>query len=164
MRTFARTKKVILGSVALALVLTAGPASAKNDGDHGNGGKPPPVTKIRFHLDDHQVTVGESLTSDVSVASHAKGWEAFEGASLSVRIDGVEVGTLVTDATGQASLTVPVTEAGGGVIRVVFLGDELHKRAWRAQGFHAAAAEEPPVEEPPVEEPPVEEPPVEPVT
>ena len=164
MRNRTRTIILMAAALVLALILASAPASAKNDGEHGggNGKKPPPVTKIRFFLDDHSVAVGESLTSDVRVMTRVKNaWDPIEGASLVVRVDGADVSTLTTDADGRAALSVPATEEGGHVMRVVFLGDDLHKRAWRAQGFEVSAAEEPPVEEPPAEEPPAEEPPVE---
>ena len=57
---------------------------------------------------------------------------------LSVRVDGVDVMTVVTGADGHAALSYVAPE-GGHVMRVVFLGDATHKRARRSQGFSVNA-------------------------
>ena len=62
----------------------------------------------------------------------------FAGAPLSVRVDGTEVLTLVTGADGHATVSYVAPE-GGHVMRVVFLGDDTHKRARRSQGFSVIA-------------------------
>ena len=46
--------------------------------------------------------------------------------------------TLVTGADGRATVSY-VAPAGGHVMRVVFLGDDAHKRARRSQGFAVVA-------------------------
>ena len=97
--------------------------------------KPAPVTKIRFKLDDHNVPPGAAVTGSILVRTRSNHeWVPFAFAPLSIRVDGTEVFTLVTDAQGQAT-TSYVAPAGGHVMRVVFAGDATHKRARRAQGF-----------------------------
>ena len=101
--------------------------------------KPAPVTKITFKLDDHNVPPGAAVTSAVLVRTRSNHeWVPFAGAPLSIRLDGTEVLTLVTDAEGRATLSYVAPE-GGHVMRVVFAGDETHKRARRSQGFAVVA-------------------------
>ena len=97
--------------------------------------KPAPVTKIKFHLDDHNVPPGAAVTSSVLVRTRSgHAWVPFAGATLSVWVHGTQVLTLTTDANGLAALSyVPL--AGDHVMKVVFAGDATHKRAQRAQGF-----------------------------
>ncbi len=141
-------KSFFLCASVVAMTLIAGPVAAHHKDGHeqggGNGHKPPPVTNIRFKLDDHSVNVGDTLTGTVMVASHAQhqkpNWVPFGGATLSLTVDGVEVGTLVTDDTGHAVVAHVATSEGDHVMRVVFAGDELHKRAQRAQGFSVGPA------------------------
>lgn len=103
--------------------------------------KPAPVTKIKFKLDSHEVTVGSNVTGTVFVATRSGNqWLPFEGATLSVRVAGVEVGTVTTDATGFAAVSYTAATEGDYAMKVFFLGDDTHKRAQRAQGFSVAAA------------------------
>jgi predicted phage tail protein len=101
--------------------------------------KPAPVTKITFKLSDHNVPPGAAVTGSVLVRTRSNHeWVPFVGAPLSVRVDGTEVLTLVTDAEGRATVSYVALE-GGHVMRVVFVGDATHKRARRAQGFAVVA-------------------------
>lgn len=117
--------------VALGLTLLATPA----------GAKPPPVTKMSFKLDAHEVQAGEAVTGGVSAWTRSGNqWVPLpQGTMLSVQVDGLEVGTVATDVDGYAD--VSYAAAGGEhVMKVVFAGDVEHKRAQRAQGFEVAAA------------------------
>jgi len=115
----------------LILASFAGPAAAKQ----------PPVTKLGFKLVSHQLTVGDSVDVTVHVKSRsAKAWVGVAGATISVKVDGVEVATGVSDDAGMAVIPWVVAAEGGHVMKVVFAGDDLHKRAQRAQGFNATAA------------------------
>jgi hypothetical protein len=119
--------------VAASLAL---PAAAKSK----------PATKIKFKLDSHQVVVGDDVTGTVKVWTHTgHPWAPFPDATLSVRVDGEEVGSIVTDANGVAQVAYEATTEGDHVIRVVFLGDEVHKRARRAQGFTVSAGSAEPI-------------------
>lgn len=101
--------------------------------------KPAPVTKITFKLSDHNVPPGAAVTGSILVRTRSNHeWVPFAGAPLSVRVDGTEVLTLVTGADGRATVSY-VAPAGGHVMRVVFLGDDAHKRARRSQGFAVVA-------------------------
>lgn len=153
MSRMVRSLAVSVSCLVLASLFLVTPAVAKNDGTHGNSGKvKAPVTKIDFHLDDHNMAVGEFITADVVVSTQAKpGWAPLAGVTLSVTEDGVEVTTLTTDATGHAALSVPATVEGVHVVRVIFAGDPLHKKAQRAQGIEVTPA----VVVPPVEPPAV---------
>jgi hypothetical protein len=101
--------------------------------------KPAPVTKITFKLSDHNVPPGAAVTGSILIRTRSNHeWVPFAGASLSVRVDGTEVLTLVSGADGRATVSY-IAPAGGHVMRVVFLGDDAHKRARRAQGFAVVA-------------------------
>ena len=101
--------------------------------------KPAPVTKIKFHLDDHNVPPGSAVTSSVLVRTRSSHeWVPFAGATLSVRVDGTQVLTVITDVNGMAALSY-LAAAGDHVMKVVFAGDATHKRAQRAQGFSVVA-------------------------
>jgi hypothetical protein len=53
-------------------------------------------------------------------------------------VDGTELLTLVSGADGRATVSYVAPE-GGHVMRVVFVGDDTHKRARRSQGFSVVA-------------------------
>ena len=149
-RTHAHTArlvaKILLTSVVIAVAGSV-PAAAKPDhgkGHPGKGGRAKPVTtKIRFKLDDHDVVAGDAVTSTIKVTS-GKGRRRtpLAGAELSIRIDHEDVGTLTTGEDGTAALEV-VAEEGEHVVKVFYAGDATHKRARRAQGYEAVAAEVP---------------------
>ena len=136
--------------VAIVVVLFAGSAY----------GKSAPTTKMRFKLTDHSVAVGDTLSASLTVSTHGTthgpeahgGWMPMEGVTVSITIDKVEVGTVVTDAEGHADVVVVATEAGDHVLRAVFAGDELHKKAQRAQGFSVEEAPAPAPEPDPAPE------------
>ncbi len=101
--------------------------------------KPAPVTKITFKLDDHNVPPGSAVTSSVLVRTRSNhAWIPFANAPLSIRVDGVQVLTLITGTDGTAAISYVAAE-GGHVMKVVFAGDPSHKRAQRAQGFSVVA-------------------------
>jgi hypothetical protein len=103
--------------------------------------KPTPVTKITFKLDSHQVAAGDQVTSTALVQTRSGNrWAALPGAVLSVRVDGLEVGTTTADVDGLAVVAYTAVEAGDHVMKVVFAGDETHKRAQRAQGFEVSGS------------------------
>jgi hypothetical protein len=137
--SFRRTFTLLVGVlVATSLALPA-------------GAKSKPVTKIKFKLDSHEMVVGDDVTGTVKVCTHTgHPWDPFPGATLSVRVDGDEVGTVVTDANGEADIVYAGATEGDHVMKVVFAGDDTHKRAQRAQGFTVAASTEPTVPEAPV--------------
>lgn len=122
----ARKRIAILLGLAVGLALVATPAAAK----------PAPVTKIKFKLDAHELAAGTDVTGWVDVFTRTDHvWAPFPAATLSLRVDGVEVGTLTTDVDGHADVGYTGALEGDHVMKVFFLGDDLHKRAQRAQGF-----------------------------
>ena len=131
---------------ALGFTLLAAPAVAKSA----------PVTKMKFKLDAHEIPAGTPVTGGVHAWTHAgHAWDPFPDAVLIVKIDGIEVGTVPTDVDGYVDVWYPAEE-GEHVMKIVFAGDELHKRAQRAQGFTVTPGE--PVPEPAPEPEPVPEP------
>jgi hypothetical protein len=100
------------------------------------------VTKIKFKLDTHQVIAGEAVTGSVHVWSRdGNTWVPFEGAILSLFVDGTDLATLfTTDADGFAPVAYTAAEEGDHVMKVVFDAIEGHKKAQRAQGFSVSAA------------------------
>ena len=151
-----RTSTAIVIAISAALALSAAfifsAAAAPGGHGHGHGsahgaavhgssvhGGHTAVTKITFKLDDHSVVLGDMLTGPVLVQTHeGNHWVPLAGATLSLQIGKTEVATLVTDADGAATIGFAPTSAGDHVMRVVYAGDELHKKAQRAQGFNAA--------------------------
>ena len=123
-------------AVGLAILVTAAiPAAAKSA----------PVTKMRFKLDHHHFVAGETVEGSVAVMARSEHhWLGIPGATVSVRVDGTEVAAAVTDETGIASFSWIAVE-GDHVMKVFFAGDELHKKAQRAQGLTVDPA---PVPEP----------------
>lgn len=125
-----RWLSVALGA-ALGLTLLAPAVAAK----------PPPVTKMKFKLDAHEVAAGAEVTGGVHVWTRdGKAWVPLADAVLTVKVDGMEVDELATDGDGYAAVAHPATE-GEHVMKIVFAGDDLHKRARRAQGFSATAGD-----------------------
>ena len=115
-----------------ALLIALGGTAAAN---------PTPVTKLGFHLDQHHLVVGDMVSANVSAMTRdGNHWVPIAGATISVRVDGVEVQSLVTDATGTATISWVADTPGGHVMRTIFAGDDLHKKAQRAQGFEVVPA------------------------
>ena len=131
---------------ALGLTLLAVPAVAKSAR----------VTKMKFKLDAHEILAGTPVTGGVHAWTHeGHPWDPFPDAVLIVKIDGVEFGTVTTGVDGYVDVSY-LAEEGEHVMKIVFAGDELHKRAQRAQGFTVTPEE--PVPEPAPEPEPVPEP------
>ncbi|HEX9122219.1 MAG TPA: fibronectin type III domain-containing protein [Actinomycetota bacterium] len=124
----------VLAVGALLVLSMALPASAK----------PAPVTKIRFKLDVHHITLGQSLTGTATVWTRdGHAWVPLDAALLSIRVHGVEVGIATTDSTGVAAISYTPLEVGGAALKVSYAGDDLHKRARRAQGFEVGESATP---------------------
>jgi hypothetical protein len=84
-----------------------------------------PVTKIAFTLDATEVPAWTNVTGNVLVRSGSgPSAQPFAGAVLSVAIDGVEVGSVTTDAAGSARISEPMTVEGSHTIEVAFAGDD----------------------------------------
>jgi hypothetical protein len=99
------------------------------------------VTKMKFDL-DHDVAAGDPLGGSVSLWTRdGSTWSPLAGASVSMVVDGTEVGTLTTDASGWALISWPATVAEGShVMKIVFDGDAASSKAQRAQGFQVTEA------------------------
>jgi hypothetical protein len=125
-------RSLVLGFAATLVVFTlVAPASAKQ----------PPVTKMTFKLVSHQLLVGDAVDVTVHVlARSGHAWVGVAGATVVITVDGLEVGTGITDDTGTAVVAWVASAEGDHVMKVLFAGDELHKRAQRAQGFTVSAA------------------------
>ena len=97
---------------------------------------------LRFHLVSHEVTVGDTVSGPVHLATRSDHhWVPLAGATLSVRVDGVDTGaTVVTDDSGNATVQYTTDTTGDHVIKVVYAGDDTHRRRVRAQGFTVDAA------------------------
>lgn len=141
-----RTAVLLSGVIALALVAPAAMASNSHANGHAIGhGKPVGTpaapahagpTKITFKLRPNQIPQGGTLTSTLTFASHTGHvWTPLPDAAFVVTVDGVEVGSGITDVNGQAVLTYVGADVGGYVMKVLYAGDAMHKRAQRAQGF-----------------------------
>jgi hypothetical protein len=130
-RTWSRS---LILSLAAALLLGLAPEA---------GAKPPPVTKMKFKLENHNVALGDSVTGSVLVRTRMNtSWEPLAGASLSVLVDKVLVETLITGADGTAAVSYSPATEGDHVMKLVYEGDASHKRAKRAQGFEVGPAAE----------------------
>ena len=126
------TGKLASLGIAAVMVIGAFPPQA--------AAKSAATTKMTFKLADHRVAVGDTLTGSVHLSTHAKNrWVAFAGATVTVKIDGTEVGTVVTDDAGDAVATYVVASDGDHTMKLVYAGDDTHKKSQRAQGFSASA-------------------------
>ena len=127
-----------LGAVVLAAGLFASVAGAASAHPRLHN------SWMRFHLVSHEVTVGETVTGPVHLAGRDHNhWVPISGATLSVKVDGVDTGTtLVTDGDGNATVDYTATSDGDHVIKVVFASDGTYRRRVRAQGFSVSAASE----------------------
>src|SRR5947208_16760717 len=86
-----------LGSLLVAGALLAGPVGAAS----AHPGKV--NTGMRFHLASHDVAVGDTVSGPVHLSSRSHNhWVPMAGATLSVRVDGVDTGApLTTDDHGD---------------------------------------------------------------
>lgn len=128
MRKFA----LVVATIGLmALALAAVPAQAKQ----------PPVTKMTFKLHGlHEMAAGEAVSLSVLVQGRSEHrWAGIPGASVVIRVDGVDVATAVADDTGLATFSYIAGTEGEHVMKAFYAGDELHKRSQRAQGFTVVA-------------------------
>jgi hypothetical protein len=127
-------KMAAIGLSAVVALCIAGPAVAKKPSKPSKVKQA--VTKIDFRLDDHSVAPGEVATGTATVSSRSgKEWVALPGAVLDVTLDGVSVGTVVTDVSGVAAVVVSSADVGEHVVKVAYAGNETTKKAQRAQGF-----------------------------
>lgn len=116
--------------VVATLALFMGPAAATSE----------PVTKITFTLEPSSVPAGSDVTGLVTVTTGSgKAEKPFGGATLSVWVDGVQVGSAVTNPAGVASVSQTATVPGMHSMRVMFAGDALHKKAHRDETFVVTA-------------------------
>jgi hypothetical protein len=107
----------------------------------GASAKSAPVTKMMFKLGQHSFVVGDTVSASVSVMSRLDHhWVGIPGATIVVTVDGTEVGTFAADDTGVAVLSWVADTEGEHVMKVLYAGDELHKRTQRAQGFSVTVA------------------------
>jgi hypothetical protein len=135
-------KSIALVAAVAALTLLAGSALAAKPPWAGGGSKPA-VTKMKFKLADHSVAAGEDVTGSVLLTTgRGKAREPMDGAELTMLVDHVEVGTLITGPDGRADVLFAGAAAGGHVMKLVFAGDANHKRAKRAQGFEVGGIPE----------------------
>nr|MDP9342545.1 Ig-like domain-containing protein [Actinomycetota bacterium] len=96
----------------------------------------PATSKMKFKLDSHTVVVGDQVTGTVHLWTRSNHhWVPLADSDLSVRLDGTEVATATTDSDGKASISLTSDTAGDHVIKVVYAGDDTHRKAQRAQGF-----------------------------
>jgi hypothetical protein len=134
-------------AVLSAVLMVAGSALAEKPpwagGGSKQGGGKPTVTKMRFKLADHSVAEGEEVTGSVLVTTgRGRAREPLEDAELTVLVDHVQVGTLTTGPEGRADVAYGGGAAGEHVMKLVYAGDEDHKRSRRAQGFEVGGATE----------------------
>lgn len=105
------------------------------------------VTKMRFELAGEETSARAPMGGAVSLwAKSGSSWVPVGGATLSVVIDGSDMGTVVTDAGGFAIVSAPSDLAPGGhVMKVIYAGDGVYSRTQRAHGFSIrSSTEEPP--------------------
>ena len=142
----------VLAALSLVAASFAAPALAEKgdrDGEHGRGGGKgrPAQTKMRFKLDDHSVGTGEAASGQVTLlVRDGKRFAPLEGATLLVSYMGEDAepsdcGSVTTDVEGHATASCMAPD-GQYVMRVVYEGDDTHKRSKRAQGFTVGAADD----------------------
>ncbi|MGH3118822.1 MAG: Ig-like domain-containing protein [Gaiellales bacterium] len=100
-------------------------------------------TKLGFKLDAHHFATGEEVTGTVRLwVRSGNEWTPLAGATVTIWVDGATDGTVVTNGDGEAIIVWGPATDGGHVIKVHYAGDDTHKRARRAQGFHVGTTGE----------------------
>jgi len=125
-----RRFSLVVACIGLVLALLAVPAFAKTAA----------TTKMAFKLHgQHSLTMGESLDCTVTLQSRdAHQWVGIPGASVNVTVDGTWVATAFADGAGVATFTWTANSVGDHVMKLIYAGDDTHKKAQRAQGFNVA--------------------------
>ena len=101
------------------LALFVAPAAATSE----------PVMKITLTLAGTSVPLGSDISGSVLVMSGSgKKAVAPSAASLTVSVDAVAVGTITTDASGMAPVSVPAVTPGSHQMWVDYAGDASHRR------------------------------------
>jgi hypothetical protein len=135
--------------VVATLALFMGPAAATSE----------PVTKIEFKLDASSVPAGSKIKGLVQVTTGSgKAEVPFAGASLTVSIDGVDVGSTQADGAGVAVVAYEVSAPGQHTIRVTFVGDDQHKKAHKEREFEVTRSLGSPPPDPTTTSPPPPDP------
>lgn len=135
-RTKVMTAVAALALVVGAFAVPAVAAKSGRDGGHGKDKLRQGATRMRFKLDEHQLTLGEAASGQVTLQMRmGKSWEPFAGASLGVTMNDSDCGSVTTDADGKATAICTATADGEYVMKIRYAGDETHKKAQRAQGF-----------------------------
>ncbi|MFN2545465.1 MAG: Ig-like domain-containing protein [Actinomycetota bacterium] len=98
-------------------------------------------TKMSFRLAEHDYLAGDTVNGGVRLATRdGHRWAPFAGASLSVQVDGTEMATATTDQDGSATFSFTADAEGDHVVKVVYAGDDSHRKRQRAQGFSVSTA------------------------
>ena len=128
-----RRSAIALVTSIITAFLIAGTASA---GSSGGGGGSADRSKIKLQLDDRKVPLGDAVTGALLLRTKGHGSPApIAGATVSVEVDGVEVGTVTTDDQGRAEVSYTASEAGRFKMRVAYAGDESRSGADKAKKF-----------------------------
>ncbi len=132
--------------VVVGLALIAAPASARSA----------PATDVNLTLFASEVPEGTPLMGVIHVKTRVgKTWAPLSGAQLTLRVDGVVVGSVTTGADGLAPFSYPTAGVGEHKVKLKYAGDVLHKKAKVARKFTVTAGTTPtPPPDPPPDPPP----------
>jgi hypothetical protein len=99
-------------------------------------------TSLTFKLTASEVTSGEDVTGTATLVTPVPKKKAapVAGATLTVSVDGVVVGTVTTGSNGSAAISYTTSTEGSHVIKVSYAGDATHRSAQRSQGFDVLPA------------------------
>ena len=126
-------KRTISIAAVCALMLAMAMAPAVAEENKAN-------TRLKLKLDDSNVPSGSNVTGQVKLLTGAGENRApLSGATLTLKLDGDPVGTLVTNSEGIATFTLTSPSKGGHVVKVIYAGDATHQKAKAARGFRVAA-------------------------
>jgi hypothetical protein len=129
-------RRVVLAAVAaiVGMAFVMAPATAAST-----------VTKMRLELASKEIAVGTQLGGSVSLwARSGSSWVPVMGATLSVLVDGRNMGTVVTDEGGSAVVSVPPDlTPGRHVMKIVYAGNGVYSRTQRSQGLSVTSGSEP---------------------
>lgn len=95
----------------------------------------PVVTKLALSLDGSEYQDGDIVSGSVTAyARSGKTWTPISGATLSLSLDHVDVDSITTDGSGNATFTVE-TGVGEHVVKVSLPASSSHKASKRSRGF-----------------------------
>ena len=102
----------------------------------GASAKQLPKSKLHIKLDAQRFDSGADVTgSALLYAVVHKVKTGLPNETLDLQVDGVDVGTTITDADGNATIDIPGVADGQHILGVIFAGDSSYRGTQKQHGF-----------------------------